>query len=216
MENKTPAFLNRRDLLLLLGAAAPTLVLCPTPSFATIPPPPSSPWYLLFIADGIYRISGFYKVALPASAGNCRAYTSAVVSQAVGANFTFTGRYGISAWNAITGSPQQRWWEVYDRRNGLYVRIFEYDRFEVTFSDGSSVKVSFRGPNATLRFVPIVGTERLPDRTRLDGRTGTDRGTRGGGGKGRDGGGGGYVTPVSTTLIKLSWSWGYSSQEMPW
>jgi hypothetical protein len=206
--------INRRDLLLAFGGSS--LIVFPTLSHAVIPPPPVSPWYLLFIADGIYRISGFYKVTLPASAGNCRAYSATVVSQAVGANLSFTGRYGISAWNTITGSPQQRWWEVYDRRNGLYVRLFEYDRFEVTFSDGSSVKVSFRGPNATIRFVAIVGTERLPDRTRLDGTTRTDRPANGGGHRSRDGGSGGYVTPVSATLIKLSWSWGYSSQEMPW
>ena len=58
--------INRRDLLILSAASA-----FPSTTLATIPPPPSSPWYLLFIADGIYRISTFSIVNVPASVRTC-------------------------------------------------------------------------------------------------------------------------------------------------
>jgi hypothetical protein len=209
MRNRTPHLvLNRRDLLLLGGAATAF----PSIAFATIPPPPSSPWYLLFIADGIYRISGLYTVTLPASAGNCRSYTKAAVSQAFGANFSFTGRSKLSAWNMLTGAPSFRAWEVFDKRNGRLLYIWELDRIEAKFADGSRVKVVFRGPHAVIRFEALVGTERLPDGTRLyplDDR----RGTLGGDGKGRglDGAG---VTSVTPKVTMFAWHW--SSQETPW
>jgi hypothetical protein len=198
--------LNRRDLLLFGAATA-----FPTIAVATIPPPPSSPWYLLFIADGIYRISGLYTVTLPASAGTCRNYTKAAVSQAFGANFSFTGRSKLSAWNMLTGAPSFRAWEVLDRRNGRYLYLWELDRIEAKFADGSRVKVVFRGPNAVIRFEALVGTERLPDGTRLYPRTGDrDGGTYKGRGS-RDGGG---VTSVTPSVTMFSWHW--SSQETPW
>ena len=133
--------ISRRELLL----ACPTLALFPTIAFATIPPPPSSPWYLIFIADGIYRISNLYTVTLPASAGNARNYNAAVVSQTFGANFTYTQRTGTSVWHQLLNAPTYRWWEYLDKRNGRIIRIWRGDRIEAKFADGSRVKVIFRG-----------------------------------------------------------------------
>ena len=198
--------LNRRDLLLFGAATA-----CPTLLHATIPPPPSSPWYLLFIADGVYRVSGLYIVTLPASAGTCRNYTKAAVSQAFGANFTFTGRSQLSAWNMLTGAPSFRAWEVLDKRNGRYLYIWEQDRIEVKFADGSRVKLVFRGPHAVIRFEVLVGTERLADGTRLYPRLGERDGEHERREKGRDGSGPTSVTPGISTF-----SWHWSSQETPW
>ena len=196
--------MNRRDLLLTVPAFIPTL------AYATIPPPPVSPWYLIFIADGVYRISNLYTVTLPASAGTCRNYNAATVSIEFGSHFRFTGRSGINAWNMLLGAPQYRWWEALDLRNGYYVRLYQYDRIEAKFADGSRVKVVFYGPNAVIRFQPLVGTERLPDGTRLYPKRDRDGGTYKGRGS-RDGGG---VTSVTPSVKMFSWHW--SSQEVPW
>jgi hypothetical protein len=206
--------INRRDLLLLGAASAvPTGLLLPSLTHAVIPPPPVSPWYLIFIADGIYRISGFYTITLPASAGTCQNYSAAAVSQAIGANLTFTGRWDYSPWNMLAGMSPAKWWEVYDKRVGKYIRIWEYDRFEVIFDDKSRVKVSFRGPNATIRFLPVVGTERLPNGARLNGRIGVDRPADGR--KSRDEGGGvSLITPIIPSVGMYAWN--YSSQVSPW
>jgi hypothetical protein len=200
--------INRRDLLLLGGSS---LIVLPTLTHATIPPPPSSAWYLIFIADGIYKISGLYIVDLPASFGTCRAYDSIDVSTAVRNLFTFTGPNGVSPFQMLIGAPSSDWWEVLDRRNGRIFRIWRYDRFEVRFSDGSRVKVKFNGRDASTLFWPLAGTERLPDGTRLDGRTGVYRPA--GGDKGRDGDRQ-YVTSVSPLRSNTLWS--HSTQVTPW
>jgi hypothetical protein len=199
--------INRRELLLLGAATACPTIIIPGLAHATIPPPPSSPYYLWFIADGIYKIGTLLIVKLPSSAGTCQNYTASGVSIAFGANFTFTGRNGVNRWNAIIGAPLVKWWEVLDKRSGRYIKIYELDRLEAKFSDGSRVKVRFNGPYATLRFEPLVGTERLPDGTRLYPREGEHEGRE----KGRDGSGPTSVTPGISTF---SWSW--SSQAMPW
>ena len=124
MKNKTPSFLNRRELL-LLGVATPTLVLLPTFSFATIPPPPISIWYLLFIADGIYKISNFYTVTLPASAGTCQNYTRPASVDAIRRQLHLHRPMGLRPWNMLAGRRRRKWWEVYDKRIGRYVRIWE-------------------------------------------------------------------------------------------
>ena len=162
------------------------------------PPPPPSLYYLLFIANGIYRISGLATVKLPASAGTCQNYNPAVVSQAFGANFTLTGRTAISRVEQIIGAPQLRWWEFLDKRNGRYIRIFEGDRIEVKFADGSRVKLKFNGPYAAIRFEPIHGTERLPNGARLftrQCRSGTKKC------------GGSIVIQVTPTLWTFAWHW---------
>ena len=204
-EIEAPCFLSRRELLLLGAASA-----CPTLAFATIPPPPSSPWYLIFIADGIYKISNLYVVDLPPAAGTCQNYTAAIVSQRFGANFTYTQRTGVSAWQMLLNAPSYRWWEYYDKRNGRYVRLYQGDRIEARFADKSRVKVIFRGEGAFLRFEPLVGTERLPDGTRLYPR---ERDRDGGQDKGRDGSDGG-ITRIRPTAFHFSWS--YSTQDTPW
>ena len=54
--------INRRDLLLFGAASAgSSLIVFPTITHAVIPPPPISPWYLIFIADGIYKISNLLR-----------------------------------------------------------------------------------------------------------------------------------------------------------
>lgn len=200
--------INRRDLLLLGAATA-----FPTIALATIPPPPPSLWYLIFIENGVYQISGLYRVTLPASAGTCQNYSATGISNAFSSNFSYTYRTGMSAWQMLLGMPQFRWYEYLDKRNGRYIRIWEYDRLEARFADGSRVKVVFRGPNAPLQFVPLVGTERLPDGTRLYPRT-NDRDGGGGTYKPRGSRDGGGVTSVKPTGMTFSWSW--SSQETPW
>jgi len=197
--------MNRRDLLLTVPLFIPTF------AQATIPPPPSSPWYLLFIADGIYKISNLYVVTLPASAGTCRSYSASVVSQAFGSKFTYTQRTGIGIWHLMLNAPSFRWWEYYDQRNGRYFRLYQGDRLEAKFSDGSRVKVVFNGQTAPVRFVPLVGTERLPDGTRL---YPLDRDRDGGLYKGRGSRDGGGVTSVTPSVTMFSWHW--SSQETPW
>ena len=193
--------ISRRELLL----ACPTLALFPTIVHATIPPPPSSPWYLIFIADGIYRISGLYIVDLPASFGTARNYDKIDVSQAVRAQFTFTGPHGVSPWQMLIGSPSYEWFEAYDRRNGRIFRLWKYDRFEVRFSDKSRVKVRFNGLDTTPLFWPLAGTERRPDGQPMrDGsHEGRERGDRGSG-------------PVSVTPGIATFSWSYSTQTTPW
>ena len=192
--------LNRRELL-LLGAAT----WCPTLAHATIPPPPVSPWYLLFIRDGVYKISGFYIIDLPESYGTARTYDKIDVSQAVNRSFTFTGPHGVSPWNMLIGAPSSDWYEVLDRRNGRIFRIWKYDRFEVRFSNKSRVKVVFNGPNASSRFWPLAGSERRPD-GRLFGEG--DHEARE---KGADAGG-----PTNATPGAGSFGWHYSTQEFPW
>lgn len=213
MKNKTPSFLNRRELL-LLGVATPTLVLLPTFSFATIPPPPISIWYLLFIADGIYNLSNLRTIELPPSAGTCQNYTRSGVTIAVRANFTFTGNWNYGAWQMMTGSPIYKWWEAYDKRTGRFVKLWEGERIEVYFADKSRVKVTFRGPHASYPFDPIVGTERLPDGKRLNGRTGTDRPADGRKSRDEGGGGSGLITPIIPSVGM--YSRGHATQTLPW
>ena len=205
---------NRRELLLFGGATVgSTLIVLPRIALATIPPPPISNWYLLFIADGIYRISDFYKVTLPYDAGTCQNYDDIAVSQAVRATFVFTGPHGVSPFRMLVGANSYDWWEVYDKRNGRYFRIWKYERFEVIFRDNSRVKVVFNGRDASTLFWPLEGTERLPDGTRLDGRTGVYRPA--GGHKSRDdGGGNSLITPIIPSIGMYSTSHG--SQVTPW
>jgi hypothetical protein len=193
--------LNRRELLL----AAPALIVLPRLAFATIPPPPSSPWYLMFIADGIYKVSGFYIIDLPESYGTARTYDKIDVSQAVRSKFTFTGPHGVSPWNMLIGAPSHEYWEVLDKRNGRILRLWKYDRFEVRFSNKSRVKVVFNGPNASSRFWPLAGSERRPDGELFGDGDHEQRE------KGRDGGG---VTAYTPSVTQFSWSW--SSQDTPW
>ena len=211
----TRNILNRRELLLLGGATAcSTILVLPTTAHAVIPPPPPSAYLLIFIANGIYQISGFYTVTLPASAGTCQNYSANVVSQAFAANFSYTGRSGSSVWNAIIGAPLYKWWEMLDRRNGRYIRVYEGDRIEVRFADKSRVKLVFYGRYAAIPFKPLVGTERLPDGTRLYERDGRDGYGGGGGGKGRDGDGAQSVIGVTPGIAMFAWHW--SSQQTPW
>ena len=202
--------INRRDLLLFGGSS---LIVFPTLGHATIPPPPISNWYLIFIADGIYRLSGLDAIELPASAGTCQNYSAQAVSNAVDAKFTFTGLDGIGAWQMLTNQPSYEWFEALDKRNGRFIRIWRYERFEVKFTDGSRVKVKFNGPNSTMPFQPVLGTERLPNGTRLNGRTGTDRPA--GGHKSRDAGGG--VTLITPIIPSVGmYIVGHVTQETPW
>ena len=207
--------LNRRELLLLGAATAcPTIIGFPTTAHALlIPPPPPSLWYLIFIADGIYKISGFYTVTLPASEGTAQNYNATSVGIAFGSNFSYTQRTAISGWNALLGAPQYRWWEYLDKRNGRYVRMYLGDRIEVKFADKSRVKIIFRGEGANPRFQPLVGTERLPDGTRLYPRTRDDRDGGGGEQKTREGSNT-FVTKINPPVSSFNWS--YSTQETPW
>lgn len=191
--------INRRDLLLLSGS---TLILGPTLVHATIPPPPASLWYLIFIRDGVYKITGFYTVTLPASYGTCQNYDEIDVSQAVRGLFTFTGASNVSPWQMLIGSPSYEWWEVLDKRNGRIFRLWKYDRFEVRFADKSRVKVVFQGGKASTLFWPLAGSERRPDGTLLN--PPDRRGTLGGDGKSRDGEGG--ATPVRPSNLNFLWS----------
>ena len=203
--------INRRDLLLFGAASAgSSLIVFPTITHAVIPPPPISPWYLIFIADGIYKISNLYVVDLPPEAGTAQNYSVTGVNYYFGANFTFTQRTGTSAWHMLLNAPSYKWWEYLDKRTGKYVRIYLGDRIEARFADKSRVKVVFGGQNAVYRFQPLVGTERLPDGTRLYPREPHSGG--GGGGKGR--GDHGSVTPVTPGVGMFAWH--FSSQEVPW
>ena len=202
--------INRRELLWLGGS---TLILGPTLAHATIPPPPISNWYLIFIADGIYRISGLDAIELPASAGTCQNYSAQAISNAVDAKFTFTGLKGVGAWQMLTNQPIYEWFEAYDKRNDRFVRIWKGERFEVKFTDGSRVKVKFNGPNSTMPFQPILGTERLPNGTRLNGRIGVDRPATAH--KSRDDGGGvSLITPIIPSVGM--YVTGHASQVLPW
>ena len=193
--------ISRRELLL----ACPTIALFPTIVHATIPPPPVSPWYLLFIRDGVYKISGFYIIDLPESYGTARTYDKIDVSQAVRSKFTFTGPHGVSPWNMLIGAPSHEYWEVLDRRNGRILRLWKYDRFEVRFSNKSRVKVVFNGRDASTLFWPLAGSERRPDGVPYGEGDHEHRE------KGFDTGG-----PTNATPGAGSFGWHYSTQEFPW
>lgn len=197
--------LNRRELLL----AAPALIVLPRLAFATIPPPPSSPWYLIFIADGIYKISNLLIIDLLPDAGTCQNYTASDVTIGFSRHLAYTKLTGISTWHLMTGAPYFRWWEYYDKRNARYVRLYQGDKIEARFYDKSRVTVIFRGPNAVIAFEPLRGSERLPDGTRLYPVTRIDRDH-----PGKVRGDGGGVTPVRPSTTMFKWSW--SSQETPW
>lgn len=199
--------LNRRELLL----AAPALIILPRLAYATIPPPPASLWYLLFIADGIYKISNLLIIDLPPDAGTCQNYTASDVTIGFSRHLTYTKLTGISTWHLMTGAPYFRWWEYYDRRNQRYVRLYQGDKIEARFADKSRVTVIFRGPNAVIPFEPLRGTERLPNGALLN--PPDRRGTLGGDGKGRDESGG-FVTKITPSIATFKWS--YSTQETPW
>lgn len=199
--------LNRRDLLLIGAASA-----LPFSARAGLTPP-SSPYYLIFVVDGVYQVTNLRVIYLPPSYGTAEAYTRINVASLFQSTFDFTGVSGVGVWRQLLNAPSYRWWEVVDQRNGLIYKLWEGDKLEARFSDGSRVKVQFNRPDALAVFKVLVGTERRADGTRVYPR----QGCHCHGDKGRDGRDSGVtqIRPPSTSF-SLSWSWGSVEQEIPW